>query len=80
MVTDEVFSMDGDQAPLEAYAALKARHGFIWITDSAHSTLLYGPHGGGLAEATGVSESVDFQIGTLSKAVGAQGGLLRPAG
>lgn len=76
VVTDEIFSMDGDHAPLQAIAALKEQHDFIWVTDSAHSTLVFGPNGGGLAEAAGVSAAIDYQVGTLSKAIGAQGGFV----
>ena len=76
VVTDEIFSMDGVGAPLAEMAELKARYDFTWVTDSAHSTLVYGPGGAGWAAACGVSAAVDFQVGTLSKAVGAHGGFV----
>ena len=76
VVTDEVFSMDGDHAPLKTLAELKERFGFIWVTDSAHSTLVCGPNGGGLSEALGVQGQIDFQVGTLSKAIGSHGGFV----
>jgi 8-amino-7-oxononanoate synthase len=76
VVTDEVFSMDGDRAPLVQIAELKDRYPFIWVTDSAHSTGIYGENGAGLAEAAGVAHRIDFQVGTLSKALGAQGGFV----
>ena len=80
VVTDEVFSMDGVGAPLAELAALKARYGFTLVTDSAHSTLVYGPRGAGWAAACGVADAVDFQVGTLSKAVGAHGGFVACSG
>ena len=76
VVTDEVFSMDGDRAPLVQLANLRDRYGFIWVTDSAHSTGVYGHRGAGLPEAAGVTSEIDFQVGTLSKALGAQGGFV----
>jgi len=76
VVTDEVFSMDGHRAPLVELAKLKESYGFILITDSAHSTGVFGTHGAGLVEAAGITEAVDFQVGTLSKSIGAQGGFV----
>ena len=76
VVTDEVFSMDGHRAPLVQLARLRERYGFIWVTDSAHSTGIYGHQGAGLAEAAGVADQIDFQVGTLSKTFGSQGGFV----
>ncbi len=76
VVTDEIFSMDGVGAPMSGIAALKARYDFTLVTDSAHSTLVYGPNGAGWAAACGISDAVDFQVGTLSKAVGGHGGFV----
>ncbi len=76
VVTDEIFSMEGTGAPLADLAALKSRHDFTLVTDAAHATLVYGPTGAGWAEACGVSAAVDFQVGTLSKAVGVHGGFV----
>ena len=73
VVTDAVFGMDGDLAPLRDIAALKQRHEFIWIVDEAHASLVFGP---GLAGHLGVEDAVDLHVGTLSKAFGAQGGFV----
>ena len=58
VVTDSLFSMDGDWADLPALAHLRARHGFLLVLDEAHSTLVAGHHGGGAAEAMGVADQV----------------------
>jgi 8-amino-7-oxononanoate synthase len=74
IVTDTVFSMEGTLAPLESIVALKRQHGAVLVIDEAHATLVHGAEGGGVAEAAGVAGEVEFQVGTLSKAVGALGG------
>lgn len=74
VVTDTVFSMDGDVAPLRALADLRMKHGFMFVVDEAHATLLYGDTGAGVVEAEGLVGQVDVEVGTLSKAVGSIGG------
>jgi len=76
IVTESVFSMDGDCAPLREIAALKTKYGAWLMVDEAHATGLYGTHRRGLAEETGVSEEIDIQMGTLGKAFGASGGYI----
>lgn len=65
VVTDSLFSMDGDFADLQGLAVLKRRHPFLLVVDDAHATLVCGPTGGGAAEMLGVSGAVDLHVGTL---------------
>lgn len=76
IVTDSVFSMDGEAAPLREIAALKERYRAWLMVDEAHATGLYGPNRRGLAEELGVSDLIEIQMGTLGKALGASGGFI----
>ena len=74
VVTESIFSMDGDAANLAGLAALRAEFGFLLLLDEAHAAGVYGPNGAGLAAELGLSASVDLSVVTLSKAVGVVGG------
>lgn len=74
IVTESIFSMDGDRAPLREICEIKDRYGALLLVDEAHSFGLVGSRGAGLAAELGVSGQIDFQMGTFSKAVGASGG------
>ncbi len=74
VVTESIFSMDGDAAPLAELAGLKRRFGFLTLLDEAHATGVYGAAGAGLASELGLQESIDISIVTISKAMGSIGG------
>jgi 8-amino-7-oxononanoate synthase len=76
VVTESVFSMDGDHAPLREMVGLKEQYGAWLMVDEAHATGLYGPHRRGLVEELGVSDRIEVQMGTLGKALGASGGYI----
>lgn len=76
IVTESVFSMDGDHAPLREIVALKQKYGAWLMVDEAHATGLYGQHRRGLAEQLGVSDQIEIQMGTLGKALGTAGGYI----
>jgi 8-amino-7-oxononanoate synthase len=73
VVTDSVFSVDGDVAPLRELTALKERFGAWLMIDEAHATGVFGATGAGLAEAQGVTDLIDIHMGTFSKALGSFG-------
>ena len=76
VVTESIFSMDGDAAPLKKIIALKDKYGAWLMLDEAHASGLYGKHRRGMAEEAGVSDQVEIQMGTLGKAIGAAGGYI----
>lgn len=76
VVTESVFSMDGDLAPLRDIVELKDRYGAWLMLDEAHATGLFGEHRRGLAEACELTGRVEIQMGTLGKALGAAGGYI----
>lgn len=74
VITESVFSMDGDRSPLEEIVRLKKQAGAWLMVDEAHAVGILGEHGSGLANALQVGREVDIHLGTLSKAVGLSGG------
>jgi len=76
VMTESVFSMDGDRAPLAALLEACRRHRCLFLVDEAHATGVFGPQGRGCVEAEGLAGEVDLVMGTFSKAFGAFGGYL----
>jgi glycine C-acetyltransferase len=74
LITDGVFSMDGDLGPLPALCEVAEETGCIMMVDDAHASGVFGSNGRGTIDHFGVHGRVDVQVGTLSKAIGALGG------
>ncbi len=73
VVTESVFSMEGDYPDLKQMRLLKDRYQFFWIVDEAHAMGWYGPRGNGLVATFGVEKEVDILVATLGKSLASQG-------
>lgn len=76
VITDGVFSMDGDLAPLPEIVKLTERFGALTMVDDAHGEGVLGEHGRGIADHFGLHGKIDIEVGTLSKAFGVMGGFI----
>jgi 8-amino-7-oxononanoate synthase len=76
IVTESIFSMDGDAAPLREIVGLKNKFGAWLMVDEAHATGIIGKNGCGLADELSVANQIEIQMGTLGKALGASGGYI----
>lgn len=74
IITDSVFSMDGDCAPLADIVTIAKKYSCMTMIDEAHAAGILGPHCGGLADKLGLSHEIDIVMGTLSKALAGCGG------
>jgi 8-amino-7-oxononanoate synthase len=73
VVTESVYSMDGDCPDLSRISKLKQRYNFCWVLDEAHATGWHGQTGSGMQEEQGVRAAADIVVGTLGKSLGSQG-------
>ncbi|HXE54241.1 MAG TPA: aminotransferase class I/II-fold pyridoxal phosphate-dependent enzyme, partial [Tepidisphaeraceae bacterium] len=80
VITESIFSMDGDAADLPGLGRLKTERPFVLMLDEAHATGVYGPQGNGLAAELGLQSIVDVTVITLSKSIGCVGGAVCGSG
>ena len=80
IITESLFSMDGDYSPLYELVELKDEYGANLFLDEAHATGVIGPGGKGLAGHWGLGQRIEVQMGTLSKALGSSGGFIASSG
>lgn len=80
VITDSIFSMDGDLAPLPEILELSEKYNAILMVDDAHATGVLGKNGRGSAEYFGIEGKIDIYMGTLSKAIGSIGGFIAGSG
>ena len=76
VIVEGVYSMDGDMCRLPEIVEVAKKHDARIMIDEAHSTFIYGENGSGVAEAFGLEDQIDIHVGTLSKALGGQGGFV----
>ncbi len=76
IITESIFSMDGDRAPLKELVYLKEKYNCAVFVDEAHATGIFGSNGAGVVEEDGLEEKVDFIMGTFSKALAGFGAYL----
>lgn len=74
VIVEGVYSMDGDVCRLPEIVEISKRYGARVLIDEAHSTFVYGTNGRGVAETFGLEDEIDIHVGTMSKALGGQGG------
>ncbi|MDD5774033.1 MAG: pyridoxal phosphate-dependent aminotransferase family protein [bacterium] len=76
IITESVFSLDGDIAPLPEIVSLARKYNALIMLDEAHGTGIFGKHGHGLAEHFGLEKEIDIKMGTFSKTLGGVGGFI----
>ena len=76
IVTETVFSMDGDKPPLKELVDIKAKYNCFLMVDEAHATGIFGQNGAGVVEEQGLSDRIELIMGTFSKALGSFGAYL----
>lgn len=74
IITDTIFSMDGDRAPISDICELAKQFNSMIMVDEAHAAGIFGPQGNGMAHEQGVADAIDIRMGTLSKAIAGLGG------